>query len=421
LFPTLKKFGKEKHYGGVFVMPKKLTFEEVKRFIEIESKSGCKLLSTEYENAHTPLIIRCRCGEIFKADYSHFKFNNQQQCSNCNKQKLGAYLKYKIEEIRQFVKENSECELISTEYKNAHTNLNFKCKCGNIFTTTFDSFKTEKVRQCPKCGIENRAKKKRLSFEEVKQFVKDNSECELLSTEYKNAKSLLKFRCKCGNEFETTFDSFKWGNVRYCAKCSMEIVKHLPSQTSKQKKDKLRAAHIIPINEVKELVENQMGCKYIKRYSRNQSNKYIIVFECPIHGRQEVLWNNLKRRKRCPACNEYNKQNSISIKLVENWLSEHGIDYIKEKRFEDCRDIKPMPFDFYLPQKNICIEFDGRQHFKPAYFGGVDDKKAKEHLEYIKRHDKMKNNYCLRKNIKLIRIPYFKESEIDNILKSALI
>jgi len=48
------------------------------------------------------------------------------------------------------------------------------------------------------------------------------------------------------------------------------------------------------------------------------------------------------------------------------------IEYIKQKRFEKCRNKLPLPFDFYLPNENICIEYDGIQHFKPIdYFGGV--------------------------------------------------
>ena len=46
---------------------------------------------------------------------------------------------------------------------------------------------------------------KRLTFEYVKEWVENNSECILLSTEYKNAKTKLKFKCKCGKEFERTW------------------------------------------------------------------------------------------------------------------------------------------------------------------------------------------------------------------------
>ena len=52
--------------------------------------------------------------------------------------------------------------------------------------------------------------------------------------------------------------------------------------------------------------------------------------------------------------------NGISINSHET----NNINYIREKRFKDCKNIKPLPFDFYLPEKNICIEYDGEHHFK---------------------------------------------------------
>lgn len=84
--------------------------------------------------------------------------------------------------------------------------------------------------------------------------------------------------------------------------------------------------------------------------------------------------------------------------------------YVK-KKFEDCKDKKPLPFDFYLPNNVICIEYDGEQHTKPIdYFGGI------ESYECTVRHDKMKNEYCKNNGISLLRIPYNKnvEEELNN-------
>lgn len=76
--------------------------------------------------------------------------------------------------------------------------------------------------------------------------------------------------------------------------------------------------------------------------------------------------------------------------------------------FDDCRDINLLPFDFYLPDYNLCIEYDGIHHFEiNEYFGGVD------RLKYTKKHDKIKNIYCKLNNIKLIRISYK-----DDIIKT---
>ena len=82
-------------------------------------------------------------------------------------------------------------------------------------------------------------------------------------------------------------------------------------------------------------------------------------------------------------------------------------------KFDDCRNKNPLPFDFYLPNYNICIEFDGRQHYLPIfYFGG------EKMLNYTKNNDNIKNEYCLNNNIKLVRIPYYEINDIENIISS---
>ena len=62
-------------------------------------------------------------------------------------------------------------------------------------------------------------------------------------------------------------------------------------------------------------------------------------------------------------------------------------------------------FDFFLPDYNLIIEYDGEQHF--SGWGG-DPKK----LKYTQEHDQYKEQWCKINNITLIRIPY---TEYENI------
>lgn len=76
-------------------------------------------------------------------------------------------------------------------------------------------------------------------------------------------------------------------------------------------------------------------------------------------------------------------------------------------------NIKPLPFDFYLPNLNICVEYDGKQHSNSVkIFGG---EKA---FESCKIRDQIKTEYCLKNNIPLIRIRY--NENIEEVLKSSL-
>lgn len=75
--------------------------------------------------------------------------------------------------------------------------------------------------------------------------------------------------------------------------------------------------------------------------------------------------------------------------------------------------LKNIHFDFYLPEENICIEFDGEQHFRPIdYFGGENT------FKLTQKRDKIKNKYCKNNNIKLLRIKY--DENITKKLKSIL-
>jgi len=72
-----------------------------------------------------------------------------------------------------------------------------------------------------------------------------------------------------------------------------------------------------------------------------------------------------------------------------------------QKTFDSCRSVYVLPFDFYLPEQNICIEYDGEQHYKVIkYWGGENGFLMRQ------KRDKIKTDYCKDNNIKLIRIRY---------------
>jgi len=104
------------------------------------------------------------------------------------------------------------------------------------------------------------------------------------------------------------------------------------------------------------------------------------------------------------------EQMSAGEKRIADYLKRKGIKYKYQKRYEDCRDKNTLPFDFYLPQYNTIIEFDGYQHyFEVKKFGS---------LKYTQHHDAIKNKYCSDNDINLLRIPYW-ELE-DNVVEWTL-
>ena len=144
---------------------------------------------------------------------------------------------------------------------------------------------------------------------------------------------------------------------------------------------------------------------YSKVIYINSKTKVEII--CKKHNKS--FWqfpNNHLAGNGCPICKSSKGELSIR-KCLDNFK----IEYIPEKYFPKCESQYPLFFDFYLPNHNICIEYDGIQHFEPIeYWGGV-----KAYKSNINR-DKIKNKYCYENGIKLIRIPYWEKDNIEYYL-----
>lgn len=201
------------------------TIEDVRKYIEIESRSGCKLLSDEYQNNRTKLLIKCDCGKEFVTNYNNFKSLNKHHCEECSRRSGGDPFTY--EEFKQFVINNSDCQLLSNYYINERTKLKFRCKCGNEFITEPRTFKNLNKRQCDICGRKETLIKQTKSQE---RFIKEiheltNDEYTVIG-KYKNARTKIRIKHNCelcnNYEFDILPDSFIRGTR--CPKCS--IINH---------------------------------------------------------------------------------------------------------------------------------------------------------------------------------------------------
>ncbi len=192
-------------------MSRKYNKGEVERYFK---DTGCILLEKEYINNRTKMRYRCGCGNISTICFSSFKSGSR--CQKCKSKKLADERKHTLEFVKQFFKDNG-CELLEKEYKNNSTKMGYICICGDISEISFANFR--KGKRCRECGIKRGSEKQRYVIEFVSQFFKDNG-CILLEKEYKNANSLLKYICSCGNESEIRFNNFLHGNR--CIECGIE-------------------------------------------------------------------------------------------------------------------------------------------------------------------------------------------------------
>lgn len=135
-----------------------------------------------------------------------------------------------------------------------------------------------------------------------------------------------------------------------------------------------------------------------------------LIITCPIHGDFEQTPNSHLNGKGCPSCKE-----SSGEREVVKCLNKMDINFIRQKKFDDCKNIFPLPFDFYIASARTLIEFDGQQHFEPVeIFGGI------EAYNKLKINDKIKNDYCEENYINLIRIRYDQIDAIPEILWESL-
>lgn len=145
--------------------------------------------------------------------------------------------------------------------------------------------------------------------------------------------------------------------------------------------------------------------EYINQYEKN------LLISCPNCGEYFKTSYVLFTQHGGQLCPDCSKKISIGESKIKKYLEDNGIIYIREKWFEDCRDSKPLPFDFFLPEYNTCIEFDGKQHFYETHFFHHTSTST------VKAHDEIKNSYCSQNSINLIRIPYWDIHKIDDILQ----
>lgn len=141
---------------------------------------------------------------------------------------------------------------------------------------------------------------------------------------------------------------------------------------------------------------------YSKVEYKNAHSKINII--CPEHGEFEQTPNNHRLGNGCPICNESKGERKIRM-----CLEKYNIKYITQHTFDDCKNSRPLPFDFYLPEHNICIEYNGMQHYRVVgHFGG------EEGFRQRVINDKIKVEYCNNNNIPLLIIKY--NDDVDTAL-----
>ena len=173
--------------------------------------------------------------------------------------------------------------------------------------------------------------------------------------------------------------------------------------------DSIRKTHEKFVQEVFDLVGDEY--KVIGKYIGGCNRVQILHKKC---GTMYLVTpTNFLSGNRCPYCRE-----SKGEKWIADYLKNRNISFKRQVRFKDCRNIRPLAFDFQILTSSnnlILLEYDGELHFKPWHI----IKKYKDRLVQVQYRDQIKNQYCQDNDILLYRISYKEniEQRLEEILK----
>ena len=362
-------------------------------------------------------------------------------------------VKYTFDDFEKYINDKGYILISSpNEYKNAGTIMKYICSIHQdmgIQETTLGRLLEGKG--CKYCGIEKFSLKRRIKKEDVEQ--EDRLLCEeydftyvnTTRKEYKNGKTVSAVEFICNKHKELGVQCISRNNLRKKTKgCKYCHHKNLPKEyiidLAKQ-----GSSHIEIISDDFKKIYDRVDCyctihnKYIHNKSIRDIIKGCACYDCgldklsqssliPVEEAENRIkqinpnisllgeYNGIAAKNkfkckncgyvwegyiytltRCPNCEKF----YWGEKTIRDILQENNIEFIEQYKFKECKDKRELPFDFYLPNNNICIEYNGEQHYKPIdKFGGMDSFKTQQ------EHDKIKRNYCLEHNITLLEIPY---------------
>lgn len=295
----------------------------------------------------------------------------------------------------EFVKEmnvvNSNIKILG-KYKNARTKIQSQCLIDNYI---WDSTPDNLLRGCgcPKCAgkarttesFQNELYSKGINIKIIDEYVTNST----------------KVKCKC-NIHNVIFYSRPSDILRGkgCFKCKSEKISSKLSITNKEF--------------VYRLFDINNNIEALTPYVNMHTD---VIVKCKLCNREwKSKPGNIFSKGIVCKCQQDINASKGELKISQV-LDDYGIKYFPQYSFDSLVGVRngALSYDFYLPDNNLLIEFQGEQHYKPTeLFGG------KEKFEIQQEHDRRKRNYANIHNIGLLEISYTDYVNIEQILDSVL-
>lgn len=292
----------------------------------------------------------------------------------------------------------------------SNIHINIVCDiCGREFSRSMKHYNNRPDKSiciCKDCraikrNMDNRVERAKKQFDVISNICSQR-DYELFIDEFEfidkfvNINTHIEFLCKKHGVQTMTIKEFL--RSKRCHLCSREEQGNNMMHTSKY---------------VKTVIESYNGNEWLNQDEYIGTTVKNLKIKCGLCGQIYVTSFNAYAtdsvaQRKCFSCSCRESKGEV---IIRNFLEDNHIVFEREKSFYDCRDIKPLPFDFYLPNYNLCVEFDGQHHFEDRGFGNY---------ELTQKHDEIKNQYCKNNNIGLLRISYLDGNDIEKILTKQL-
>lgn len=350
-------------------------------FEKLLSKDSIEIVKGEYYDQYSKFILKDVDGYLYETslyNYRASKLANKFSIKN----------PHTIENIKRYIEINKiNIQLLDEVYNGIYENMNFKCgKCDKTFQITINKL-TRKgfVGMCKKCSrtiVANNQKNK------DSHKIIEKIGFKIISGEI-GSHEIVVVEDKLGYRYNTTFN-------------------RLQQNTKPLKTYNGNEFNEYNINKWITLNNLDKTLKLVDTYYKKESIYCKIQCSCGEYFESTFAEIKYKKRVRCERCSKH--QSNISY-ITELWIKNKGVIYDKEYKFDDCRNINKLPFDYAILNNDASIkcliEVDGGQHYYPMYSRFTVKEDAIQHLKYIQYNDKIKNEYCNKNGIKLIRIPFW--------------
>lgn len=362
-------------------------------------------------NSDKLIKIKCdNCGKIISVKNKRYfdaieKYGDYFCCHCTQKRTIDIRSAKHFSAIDNFCKSNKYIlKTNKNEINSLDSKITYLCPSHGEQTTTVTSIlQGKRCYRCSRETVAKKAKQRNLYERQTYWYQKALDACKnnnytLVSkyTAIRGITSYIEYICPSHGTQKMGIGNII--NGKKCPKCNY---------------DKKRELYKLSHDEVEKRIAEFRGTLLNKSGYINQSTKNLRI-KCPECGTEFVTSLHAFIQHGGQVCLSCYKKESNGERAIRYYLESNHIDFEQEKWFSDCRDSYPLRFDFYLPTFNCVIEFDGAQHFDDTHYFNYS-------IENLKKHDKIKNEYCSQHNIQIIRIPYWEFKNINTILDNQLL